>query len=71
VNQLFPVCQQVLSVVAQQIITIQIALRQHALEFEFEGQLIKLVPTFGVFITMNPGYAGQLSFEHHLLRISQ
>ncbi len=43
---------EVLSVVAQQIITIQIALRQKVTEFEFEGRRIKLIDTFGVFITV-------------------
>ena len=43
---------EVLSVVAQQIITIQIALRQKLTEFEFEGRRIRLIDTFGVFITV-------------------
>jgi dynein heavy chain len=45
---------EVLSVVAQQVITIQIALRQKVERFDFEGSNIPLIDTFGAFITMNP-----------------
>jgi len=48
---------KVLSVVAQQVITIQIALRQQVTRFDFEGTNVALIDTFGAFITMNPGYA--------------
>ena len=43
---------QVLSVVAQQLLTIQNALKANMSPFNFEGRMIKLVPTCGVFITM-------------------
>ena len=60
---------EVLSVVAQQVITIQIALRQKVARFDFEGSNIPIIGTFGAFITMNPGYAGpskvwQVSLSH-------
>jgi dynein heavy chain len=42
----------VLSVVAQQLLTIQNALKANLSPFNFEGRMIKLVPTCGVFITM-------------------
>ncbi|XP_026839391.1 dynein heavy chain 2, axonemal [Drosophila erecta] len=57
---------EVLSVVAQQIMSIMAALSAKALEFMFEGQMIKLKHTVGLFITMNPGYAGRTELPDNL-----
>jgi len=54
---------QVLSVVAQQIQTIQRAVADQKEEFIFEGTTISLDPSCTIFITMNPGYAGDSRFS--------
>ncbi|CAE8603461.1 unnamed protein product [Polarella glacialis] len=52
---------EVLSVVAMQVESICSAKRQNVATFMFPGEIapIKLVPSVGYFITMNPGYAGR------------
>jgi len=57
---------EVLSVIASQMLTIQTAVRARAPEFEFCGRVIPLVMSFGVFITMNPGYAGRQELPDNL-----
>uniref|UniRef100_A0A8C2AG99 Dynein heavy chain 10, axonemal-like n=1 Tax=Cyprinus carpio TaxID=7962 RepID=A0A8C2AG99_CYPCA len=49
----------VLSVISSQIQTIRNALMLHLKRFHFEGQEISLDSRIGIFITMNPGYAGR------------
>lgn len=57
---------EVLSVIAQQVLCIQQAIMRRAKEFDFEGRVIPLNTSFGVFITMNPGYAGRTELPDNL-----
>eukprot|EP00731_Ephydatia_muelleri_P036494 Em0265g1a len=57
---------EVLSVVAVQVKSIQDAIKTKKKRFLFEGSEIKLLPSVGLFITMNPGYAGRTELPENL-----
>ena len=57
---------EVLSVVSSQIKQIQEALKNNLTRFQFEGKEISCDSRTGIFITMNPGYAGRTELPDNL-----
>ncbi len=57
---------EVLSVIAVQVKSIQDAIKESKKVFDFMGEEIPLTPTVGIFITMNPGYAGRAELPENL-----
>lgn len=57
---------EVLSVVAVQVKCILDAIKAEKTRFNFQGENIHLIPTIGIFITMNPGYAGRTELPENL-----
>ena len=57
---------EVLSVIAQFLLQLFGSKAKLESEITFEGSTIKMKPTFCVFITMNPGYAGRTELPDNL-----
>lgn len=57
---------EVLSVIAVQVKSVQDAIRDRKSRFIFQGVEISIVHTVGIFITMNPGYAGRTELPENL-----
>ncbi|XP_014206492.1 dynein beta chain, ciliary [Copidosoma floridanum] len=57
---------EVLSVVAVQVKSVQDAIKDKKEVFNFMGEMIALTTSVGIFITMNPGYAGRTELPENL-----
>ncbi|CAH2045643.1 unnamed protein product, partial [Iphiclides podalirius] len=57
---------EVLSVVSVQVKSVLDAIKAKKKKFDFMGEYISLIPTIGMFITMNPGYAGRTELPENL-----
>ncbi|XP_049940954.1 dynein beta chain, ciliary-like [Schistocerca serialis cubense] len=57
---------EVLSVVSVQVKSVLDAIKGKKTTFNFMGEVIALIPTVGMFITMNPGYAGRTELPENL-----
>eukprot|EP01091_Cochliopodium_minus_P010435 TRINITY_DN2760_c1_g1_i1.p1 TRINITY_DN2760_c1_g1~~TRINITY_DN2760_c1_g1_i1.p1 ORF type:complete len:4604 (+),score=1553.39 TRINITY_DN2760_c1_g1_i1:76-13887(+) len=61
--------ERILSAVSQQIQTIQIGLKSNSQQVEVAGKNINLNQDMGIFITMNPGYAGRSNLPDNLKQL--
>ena len=61
--------ERILSAVSQQILIIQLGLREFATNIELMGKNIKLNHQMGIFVTMNPGYAGRSQLPDNLKQL--
>merc|ERR1711998_158018 len=57
---------EVLSVVSTQYKSVLDAIREGVKSFLFMDEDVRLIPTIGAFITMNPGYAGRTELPENL-----
>lgn len=57
---------EVLSVIATQVRSIQVAIKMKKKRFLFQGEDIMMTPSVGIFITMNPGYAGRTELPENI-----
>ncbi|CAM9128550.1 unnamed protein product [Discosporangium mesarthrocarpum] len=61
--------ERILSAVSQQILAIQKGLLHRQPKVEFLGRSVRLHPDVGIFVTMNPGYAGRSNLPDNLKQL--
>ena len=61
--------ERILSAVSQQILIIQLGLREYSKQIDLMGKTIKLNHQMGIFVTMNPGYAGRSQLPDNLKQL--
>lgn len=61
--------ERILSAVSQQILTIQRGLMNDAKDIDMLGQQCKLSKDVGIFVTLNPGYAGRSNLPDNLKQL--
>ncbi len=61
--------EKILSAVSQQILIIQLGLRESSSQIDLMGKTIKLNHQMGAFVTMNPGYAGRSQLPDNLKQL--
>lgn len=59
-------CADLFHRLVHQVKSIQDAIRDKKQRFNFLGEEISLDPSVGIFITMNPGYAGRTELPENL-----
>lgn len=61
--------EKILSAVSQDIMTIQTGLRDKVAKIDLMGRAVKLNGNMGIFVTMNPGYAGRSNLPENLKQL--
>eukprot|EP01054_Gregarina_sp_Poly1_P003174 Gregarina_sp_Poly_1__3173@NODE_18_length_21885_cov_39_980383_g16_i0_p1_GENE_NODE_18_length_21885_cov_39_980383_g16_i0NODE_18_length_21885_cov_39_980383_g16_i0_p1_ORF_typecomplete_len4767_score865_14AAA_6/PF12774_7/1_5e149AAA_6/PF12774_7/8_3e02AAA_6/PF12774_7/9_7DHC_N2/PF08393_13/4_2e02DHC_N2/PF08393_13/9_6e02DHC_N2/PF08393_13/4_6e02DHC_N2/PF08393_13/2_6e02DHC_N2/PF08393_13/1_9e118AAA_8/PF12780_7/2_6e03AAA_8/PF12780_7/5_6e02AAA_8/PF12780_7/7_5AAA_8/PF12780_7/2_2e91DHC_N1/PF08385_12/1_1e85DHC_N1/P len=61
--------ERMLSAVSEQILTIQTGLREKRAKIDLLNQNVHLSPNVGIFVTMNPGYAGRSNLPDNLKQL--
>ncbi|PFH31617.1 dynein heavy chain [Besnoitia besnoiti] len=61
--------EKILSAVSEQILTIQTGLREGRPTIDLLGKSVKLSTNVGIFVTMNPGYAGRSNLPDNLKQL--